>query len=50
MGIQIGHKIEVLCHSRIPEVEIEGVNLARRRQESGVKAFLEARDGPFREE
>lgn len=50
MGVELGHKLEVLCHSRIPEVEIEGVNLERRRREGGVKAFLEARDGPFKEE
>jgi len=49
MGVAYGHKLEVLCHSRIPEVEIEGVNLEQRRREGGVRAFLEARDGPFRD-
>ena len=50
MAMDYGHKIEVLCHSRIPEAEnVEGVNLEQRRREAGVKAFLEARDGPFRD-
>ncbi len=49
-GMGNGHKLEVLCHSRIPEVvTVEGVNLEQRRREAGVRAFLEARDGPFRE-
>lgn len=49
-AMDYGHKIEVLCHSRIPEAtNVDGVNLEQRRREAGVKAFLEARDGPFRE-
>jgi enoyl-CoA hydratase len=49
-AMDYGHKIEVLCHSRIPEAEnVDGVNLEQRRREAGVKAFLEARDGPFRD-
>jgi enoyl-CoA hydratase len=48
-AMDYGHKIEVLCHSRIPEAtNVDEVNLEQRRRESGVKAFLEARDGPFR--
>jgi enoyl-CoA hydratase len=51
MGMSHGHKLEVLCHSRIPEVvTVEGVNLEQRRREAGVKSFLDARDGPFRED
>ncbi|HEX6512238.1 MAG TPA: enoyl-CoA hydratase/isomerase family protein [Chloroflexota bacterium] len=49
-AMDYGHKIETLCHSRIPEAEsVDGVNLEQIRREAGVKAFLEARDGPFRE-
>jgi enoyl-CoA hydratase len=49
-AMDYGHKIETLCHSRIPEAEnVEGVNLERLRREAGVKAFLDARDRPFRE-
>lgn len=49
-AMDYGHKIETLCHSRIPEAEnVVGVNLERLRREAGVKAFLDARDGPFRE-
>jgi len=50
LAMDYGHKIEVLCHSRIPEAtNVDGVNLEERRREGGVKAFLEARDGPFRQ-
>lgn len=49
-AMDYGHKIETLCHARIPEAEsVHGVNLEQRRREAGVKAFLESRDGPFRE-
>ncbi|HLG73709.1 MAG TPA: enoyl-CoA hydratase/isomerase family protein [Chloroflexota bacterium] len=48
-AMDYGHKIETLCHSRIPEAaNVEGVNLEQRRREAGVKAFLAARDDPFR--
>lgn len=50
-AMDYGHKIEVLCHSRIPEAtNVDGVNLEQRRREAGVKAFLDARDGPFRQD
>jgi enoyl-CoA hydratase/carnithine racemase len=46
-----GHKLEVISHLRIPEAEnADGVRLEQQRRDGGVKAFLEARDGPFREE
>ncbi len=49
-AMDYGHKIETLCHSRISEAEnVDGVNLEQLRREAGVKAFLEARDGPFRD-
>ncbi len=48
-AMDYGHKIETLCHSRIPDAtNVDGVNLEQRRREAGVKAFLDARDGPFR--
>ena len=51
MAMDYGHKLEVLCHLRIPEAEnVYGVRLEERRREGGIKAFLEARDGPFRED
>jgi hypothetical protein len=41
----------VISHLRIPEAEnADGVRLEQQRRDGGVKAFLEARDGPFREE
>ncbi|MBI4579706.1 MAG: hypothetical protein HY718_08395 [Planctomycetes bacterium] len=47
----MSYKMEVLCHLHIPEAEnADGVRLDERRREGGVKAFLEARDGPFRED
>jgi enoyl-CoA hydratase len=47
-AMDYGHKIEVLCHNRITEAEnVDGVNLEQRRHDTGVKGFLEARDGPF---
>jgi enoyl-CoA hydratase/carnithine racemase len=50
-AMDYGHKIETLCHSRIPEAEnVDGVNLEQLRRKAGVRAFLEARDGPFRED
>jgi enoyl-CoA hydratase len=46
-----GHKLEVISHLRIPEAEnADGVRLEQQRREGGVKAFLEARHGPFRDE
>lgn len=51
LAMDQGHKLEVLSHFRIPEAEnAEGVNLERLRREDGMKAYLEARDGPFAEE
>jgi enoyl-CoA hydratase/carnithine racemase len=51
MAMDHGHKLEVVCHLRIPEAEnADGVLLESRRAEGGVRAFLEARDGPFRED
>jgi enoyl-CoA hydratase len=49
-AMDYGHKMEVLCHLRIPEAEnVDGVPLEQARREQGVKGFLAARDGPFRE-
>ncbi|HZR98556.1 MAG TPA: enoyl-CoA hydratase-related protein [Chloroflexota bacterium] len=49
-AMDYGHKMEVISHLRIPEAEnVHGISLERARQEGGVKGFLEARDGPFRE-
>jgi enoyl-CoA hydratase/carnithine racemase len=49
-AMNLGHKLEVLCHIRIPEAEnVDGVRLEEARREMGVKGFLQARDGPFRE-
>jgi enoyl-CoA hydratase/carnithine racemase len=50
-AMDVGHKLEVLCHVRIPEAEnIYGVRLEQARAEGGVKGFLQARDTPFRED
>ena len=50
MAMDYGHKMEVLCHIRIPEAEnVHGMRLEEARREGGVRSFLEARDGPFRE-
>jgi enoyl-CoA hydratase/carnithine racemase len=51
LAMDQGHKLEVLSHFRIPEAEnAEGVNLDRLRRESGLKAYLEARDRPFEDD
>jgi enoyl-CoA hydratase len=51
MAMDYGHKIEVVCHLRIPEAEnVHGVRLEQARAEGGVKEFLAARDTPFRED
>ncbi len=51
MAMDYGHKLEVVCHLRIPEAEnVHGVRLEQARAEGGVKGFLAARDTPFRED
>jgi enoyl-CoA hydratase len=51
MAMDYGHKIEVVCHLRIPEAEnVHGVRLEQARADGGVKEFLAARDMPFRED
>ena len=47
MAMDYGHKLEVVCHLRIPEAEnVHGVRLEQARAEGGVKGFLAARDTP----
>lgn len=49
-AMDYGHKLEVLCHLRIPEAQnVHGVPLYERLREGGVKALLDARDTPFQE-
>jgi enoyl-CoA hydratase len=45
-----GHEMEVMCHFSGRNAEnVDGVPLKDVRQQSGFRAFLEARDGPFRD-
>ena len=51
MAMDYGHKLEVVCHLRIPEAtNVHGVPLEQARAEGGVKGFLAARDRPFDED
>ena len=48
-GLKYGALAAAICHSMQDAAETpDGVNLTELRREQGMKAFLEARDAPYR--
>ena len=48
-GLKYGALAAAICHSMQDTAETpDGVNLTQLRREQGMKAFLEARDAPYR--
>ena len=49
-SLEYSHLVDAVCHTLQYEAEsADGRNLQELREREGLKAFLEARDGPFRE-